>query len=121
VPQIITTTTTVTDFTSTFVDPSKVLGQEGFMICSAKIVNPIGMASEVDTRFAQSPAQCGNQVSIGVAFAGPIDTFGTFSLGQILFTISPVVAVPEPSGLLLLGLATVGAIGAARRKLLKIN
>jgi hypothetical protein len=56
-----------------------------------------------------------------VVFAGPIDSFGTFSLGKILFTISPAASVPGPSGLPLLGIATVGALGVARRKLMNIN
>jgi hypothetical protein len=116
VPQILTNPDTViTDLSIAVVHPGGVLFEKGITtVCSAEVIDPTG-SPELFTVFSTSPV-CPGTISSINSSPTPIDSFGTFTFpGEESATLT-ISAVPEPSGLLLLGTSVVAIIAAACRR-----
>jgi|HubBroStandDraft_6_1064221.scaffolds.fasta_scaffold45015_4 hypothetical protein len=118
VPQILTSPDTViTNLSIAVVHPAGILLEKGITtVCSAEVIDPTD-SPELFTVFSTTPV-CPGTISSINSSPTPIDSLGTFIFPgeeDVTLTIS---AVPEPSGLLLLGTSVVAVFAVGRRRLL---
>jgi hypothetical protein len=105
-PSLLTSTTTITSFTTTFVDG--VANNGTCQVVSATITNP-ATTLDVFTNFSGCPDFTGVRIAnSGVMNATPLTHFGTYVLDPATVVISDSAA-PEPGGLPLLSLGLIGA------------
>lgn len=110
VPSILTTTTTITSFLSTNVDPAGKLAFEGCTNIDSVTITDPQSTGLITTHFSGS-GSCSNSIDLG-----DITTFGTFGTETIFLTIAPTSA-PEPSSLLLLAGGLISFVGLRRKKI----